>query len=77
MISQYRPLGPPVGAPMLGMSPNTTTPPMGQPSKPPMPSDTSSAKHNQVNFVKKPLCISKKLNFSAKKMCILPFEQKV
>jgi hypothetical protein len=58
--------GPPVGAPMPGMSPNATTPPMGQPFKPPMPSDTSSAKHNQVNFVKKPL-IQKNLIFPAKK----------
>ena len=69
--------GPPLGGAMLGMPPNATTPPMGQPPKPPTPSDIDSAKRNQVNFVKKPLCISKNWNFSAKKMFILPFEQKI
>jgi hypothetical protein len=68
--------GPPLGAVMLGMPPNAITPPMGQPPKPPTPSDISSAKRNQVNFVKKST-ISKKKNFPAKKMCILPFEQKI
>ena len=68
--------GPPMGAPMPGTSPNATTPSMGQPPKPPTPSDTSFAKRNQVNFVKKTLCISKENEFSHQKMCILPSEQK-
>ena len=55
--------GSPVGAPMPGTSPNATTSSMGQPPKPFTSSDTSFAKLNQVNFVKKPLCISKKCVF--------------
>jgi hypothetical protein len=61
--------GPPLDAVMLGMPPNAITPPMGQPSKPPTPSDISSAKRNQVNFVKKPTN-SKKIIFLPK-TCVL------
>ena len=52
MVGPGGPQGPPVGAAMPGVPPNATTPPMGQPPKPPTPSDTSSAQRNQVSFVK-------------------------
>ena len=48
--------GPPVGAAMLGVPPNTTMPPMGQPPKPSMPLENANAiaKRNEVNFIKNP-----------------------
>ena len=83
MVGPGGPQGPPVGAAMPGVPPNATTPPMGQPPKPPTPSDTSSAQRNQVNFVKNPLfqknwiflpekCVFRHLNrkFDKKKDCV-------
>ena len=67
MVGPGGPQGPPVGAAMPGVPPNATTPPMGQPPKPPTPSDTSSAQRNQVYFVKNPL-FPKKIIFRPKKI---------
>ena len=67
MVGPGGPQGPPVGAAMPGVPPNATTPPMGQPPKPPTPSDTSSAQRNQVKFVKNPVHISRNFNFPANK----------